>query len=193
MHRTRDGEYKMAKSLQERGIIEGLSIIHLKGKCNSLDDELQEKIALIRTDLDSFHELESEAIMYIAYSISSKVLGIKNNKEKIHFSKFINKLKDNKNDVFSILDTSSKVLFKLDFQDLPKWIYLLGLFILGFLGYFLPIFTLVLLLVSCVLFSISKESLKKRISNVFGFVMRYVSKYYIKYLNSKYISKGRMK
>ncbi len=193
MHRTRDGEYKMAKSLKDRGIIEKLDIIHLQEVNTGINDELQEKIASIRTDLDSFHELESEAVMYAGYNISSKVLGTENNKEEIHFSKFINRLKNDEDNIFSILDISSKVLFKLDFQDLPKWIYLLCLFILGLFGYFFPVFTLVLLLVSCVLFSISKESLKKRISNIFGFAMRYVSKYYMKYLNSKYIGKGSIK
>jgi len=189
MHRTRDGEYKMAKSLNERGVVEKLDIIHLQEVDSGIDDELQEKIASVRTDLDSFHELESEAIMYAGYRISSNVLASQNYEEE-YFSKFIDKLDNDKENIFRTLDVSSKVFFKFSFKDIPKRIYFLGFFMLGLLGYFSPISTLVLLLVFCASFMLSKKILKKNISKIFGIIMRYASKYYIKSLNTKYIQGG---
>jgi len=113
MHRTRDGEYKMAKSLKERGVVEKLDIIHLQEVDSGIDKDLQGKIASIRTDLDSFHELEAEAIMYAGYKICSNHFKNYSTEESTYFDEFIKKFNENKESVLNKLGISSKVLFKL--------------------------------------------------------------------------------
>jgi len=120
MHRTRDGEYKMAKSLKELGVLKGLAIFHMETK-SSIDRELQKRLSLIRTDLDAFHELESKGLVYAGYRICSDVFGdLESNREWRAFQldvvesrDFEQRFNENREEYLKILSLSSKVLFKL--------------------------------------------------------------------------------
>jgi len=122
MYRTRDGEYKMAKSLKELGVLDGLALFHMESK-SDIDNKLQTKLSLIRTDLDAFHELESTALIYAGYKISSygfdslqkedwSEFDLKQ-KESSDFEEFEKRFAEDREGVLKILDVSSRVLFKL--------------------------------------------------------------------------------
>jgi len=160
MHRTRDGEYKMAKNLQERGIIEGLAIVHLNGESSTIDYNLQKKLASIRTDLDSFHELEAEGLMYAGYAICSDWFNQENhlknwknfkldynrNEEKIENIEYFKIFKENIVNKENILDISSKVFFKtlnLLLRNPYIRIFIFGFFLLFLKEY--PIYTLLII------------------------------------------------
>jgi predicted acylesterase/phospholipase RssA len=204
MNRTREGEYKMAKSLKELGVLNGLAIFHMEAE-SSMDKELQEKLSLVRTDLDAFHELESEALVYAGYKICShwfthegKVNGWKLFKldveESNNFTQFEKKVINDKEEVFKLLDTSSKVLMKL-----PTLLFknsfglLLGAILVMALGYFYPWYLavgvgVILLLILLPVKSIFKLVFSKGVSL---FVMPF-SWVYVLGLNRFYIYLGKL-
>ena len=128
MHRTRDGEYKRAKSLYDRGIIEKLDIMHLKSSVDNLDKELQQKLASIRTDLDSFHQLEAEALIYAGYKIASSIL--KNKDSSRYFDKFEKSFISKKQEILKILDISSNIVLKSPRLMLLKRSYLISIILI---------------------------------------------------------------
>ncbi len=113
MDRTRDLQYESLNKLYEDKIIEALFIIHLK-QCfsskeyeirqnkqkntyskkekiiydkNELSKKIQEKLSKVRTDLDSFNQIEAYSLIYSGYTLSSKWLEHIKDKQKI-FSNF---------------------------------------------------------------------------------------------------------
>jgi len=72
MTKNRDAEYRLAKHLKEQGVVKGLAISHMKEDIeNTKLACLLDKVASIRTDLDAFHDVEVNAIMYSGYKITS--------------------------------------------------------------------------------------------------------------------------
>ncbi len=174
MNRTRDGEYKMAKSLKEHGVLDGLAIFHTEAE-SSMDKELQKKLSLIRTDLDAFHELESKGLIYAGYKICSywfthngKVDEWKQFKldveESDEFEQFEKRVINDREEVFKLLNTSSKVLFKLFGSDSSGKNKNGGL----------------------------KNGLKIIINKVMGVIMLHISWSYLKGLNGWYLNKGKL-
>jgi len=210
MTKNRDAEYRYAKYLQQKGIIKGLSIIHMKEDVN--DDALNclfDRTSMVRTDLDAFNQIESDAIVFSGYYLTKQVFnteekvnsfGIK--REKIvdldHFSKFYAYYNKNTNSVLHTLDNASNVLGKA-WHLVPKT-YLYGIpFILMIslvtLVWWLPFSTLFIvtsMIVSMYIFQ--KEHFKPIVkfffNKVIGWIMEPVAKWYLKYINPKYLSSG---
>ena len=202
MHRTRDGEYKMAKNLQERGIIEGLAIVHLNGENSSIDNELQKKLASIRTDLDSFHDLESSALIYGGYKVCTSIFEEKSNKDSwekfdlgtknnINFKQFEDRFTEDKIAILRILEMSSRVLFKVPPSFI--WIFILTLVSIGlYLNEYKSI-AIVIALLFVIYFLPIKRALKTFFSTVISpiFIIP-ISFFYRKTLSKLYICWGRI-
>ena len=170
MNRTREGEYKMAKSLEELGVLKGLSIFHMETE-SSLDDELQEKLAQVRTDLDAFHELESTGLVYAGYKICSDSFKEDDNsngwsqfnlneEEGADFKVFEERFEEDRAGVFKILSVSPNILFNI-FSKVSKSINF-------------------------------KWNIKVVINKVVGLVLLPFIWGYLKLLNNRYVNKGKL-
>jgi len=170
MNRTREGEYKMAKSLEELAILKALSIFHMESE-SSLDNELQEKLAQVRTDLDAFHELESTGLVYAGYKICSDSFKEDynsngwsqfnlNEEEGADFKLFEERLREDREGVLRTLGVSSNMLFNL-FAKVSKLINF-------------------------------KWKLKVVINKVIGLVVLPLAWSYVKLLNNRYLNKGKL-
>lgn len=234
MNKTRDSEIKIAKELRRANRIKGLAIMHLKdGFLNeiihtknqmptttSIDHDIQEKLANIRTDLDAFHDLESQALIQSGYEITThwyKTYGMEQSiwanfepqaQKEIHFDKLNEKIQNEKNKTLQILDISSNVLFKfLKLYPLLRWgMYLIILTIPAFLIYFYKVSFLevgflvkmILLGVGSITFVVillylfSKEHLKKYSNKLFYWVLKPIASMYLSCFNDLYLKKGKL-
>lgn len=174
MNKTRDSEFKIAKELYRSNRLKGLSILHLKDcfpvdriepssskskkgenaetPCKqidffkTLDKEVQEKLASIRTDLDAFHDLEAQALIQSGYEITAHWFDTygqqeewkyfdRDAKKEIYFVKLDERIKKDRDEALRILDISSKILFK--YLRIVQWDTFNKMFSIGLLGIFL--------------------------------------------------------
>jgi uncharacterized membrane protein (DUF485 family) len=184
MTKNRDAEYKIAKNLQERGIIKGLAISHLKEDIKDNDQlaTLFDKVASIRTDLDSFNEIEAEATIYAGYKITAMQF---ENESMQDIFQIIN------NDISSSIMRESNLYDKYNQDEVYKalhnkpkniiWIISILLFIV-----FVPYKVLSFVILAFVLFVKNKKKVLKTIINKFvEIVMIFVSTCYLKCIQRK--------
>jgi hypothetical protein len=190
MTKNRDAEYKIAKNLQERGIIKGLAISHLK---KDIEDNnhlavLFDKVASIRTDLDSFNQIEAEATIFAGYKITTMQFKNKSVQDIFQItrsdivsdkeSEFSEYYESNQEEVDKVLDVSKSVLFK-SLHNIPKniiWIISFLLFVI-FMPYKMIIFVI---FVFIIFIKNKKIFLKTIINKFFDIVMIFVSTCYLK-------------
>lgn len=197
MNRVRDGEYKLAKSLKEHNVLKGLAIFHMEAK-STMDKELQEKLSLVRTDLDAFHELESKGLVYAGYKLSSECFRKMKKEEWEQFNlnidennDFEEKFNEHREKYLKILDTSSKVLMKL--PSMFSKSILIGLSAIAiFLLYFYLIPTVIVSIIILVLVLMpSKQLFKLLLNKSISLIILPFSFVYTLVLNRLYIYKGR--
>lgn len=137
MDRTRELSFEKVEEMKEKGVIKEFIFTHLKSGLkhrdlihtrlvpnNVANDEIQEKLSQIRTDLDKFSDYEVKALMYNAYKqIEEKIevsqLKSIQNGEKYEwmFLKFEEDVKEGRDRVLNELDLAQ---YKLG-RGLRKW------------------------------------------------------------------------
>jgi hypothetical protein len=204
MTKNRDAEYKIAKNLQERGIIKGLAISHLKEDIKDNDQlaTLFDKVASIRTDLDSFNEIEAEATIYAGYKITAMQFVSKEVKANFAIegsislsNKFESYYNNNQQKILQLINKSSKTLFKA-FEHVPLIILLcFGSILIILLAsiYYIPRVLFVIMSLVIVLFIANKKYFKWINNKIFEYFMKYISKYYLVNVNKKYLDDGIIK
>ncbi len=247
MNKTRDSEFKIAKELKRSKKIKGLSIIHLKqcfdakivtplpqkppskletSFCKEttlyppLDKEIQEALAVIRTDLDAFHDVEAKALIKSGYEVTShwfQTYGVKQVAWKefdigasktLKFKKLDQKISNSKERqyVLKLLKVSSKQLSKL--LELSKVCGLILILLFGGLiehiifNYsdydFLIQQGLVwigfgsILIGGSLFFSLGKRLLKIVSNFILYTALKIVARGYLKVCNPIYLKKGKL-
>lgn len=166
MDRGRDLTYSLVKNMKDSKQIVGLAIFHLK-QCfdeeekmckkfySQREKEIQEKLAMIRTDLDTFNDAEAYTLMNSGYNIASSWFHwteepywqlLYEDKEQNYddwkFKRIENKINNNFKWLSDLLDESKKKFFKVPFlyyrDGCVCTILTLGLAIL--LGFFYILF-----------------------------------------------------
>jgi len=208
MTKNRDAEYRYAKSLKERGILQGLAIVHMKEPVKDKKlAELFNRTASIRTDLDAFHDTEAYAIILCGYEITRQTFA--KNEAKAFLTKvdvpadkemkaFETHYRQNQESVLQMLDSSSQVMGKM-WKSYPLTIWIFGLAGIGLVALlvsslnFATIF--VMTIIGLLLWIGQKDSLKKCIKyivNTFArLVLKYPAQVYLEHTNGKYLEKGK--
>ena len=237
MDRSRDQEYELIKSMKDDNKINGLCILHLrqcfdvneafpfnhkkvnKSDCSkiygkNLDKEVQEKLVKVRTDLDSFNDVEAYALMNSGYTMTSKWIDTIKQNQKVfdnyiatntyswEFLKIRNKIISSKNWVLNKLGTSEHLFFKVNL--LTASIRLFGIFtilILLFIYYFCDVVDYLYYILTgigifavggIVLKNISEKYLYNVLKYVFKLILYPIGKFNIKFLNDKYLNDGKI-
>lgn len=231
MDRGRDQEYEIVKEMKDDKKIDGLCIVHLKqcfevkeipenkhkdaphGKCadadiyKEIDVKIQESLSKVRTDLDSFNDMEAYSLMYSGYTIMSKWFEtIKkeqsvwkkfkaNQNEKWKFLK-IKEVMDNDEDrLLEQLEDSQKLFMKINpFKTclpcvivfvigiiLSAYFVLTNLEIVGFL-----------VVAMLILYKVKIKWLYKFIKYGTKPIVWIVARYNFSCLNEKYLEKGKL-
>ncbi|WP_417326572.1 patatin-like phospholipase family protein [Halarcobacter sp.] len=237
MNRSRDQEYELIKSMKDDNKINGLCILHLRQcfdvneafpfnhkKVNkygdskfyskNLDIDVQEKLVKVRTDLDSFNDVEAYALMNSGYTMTSEWIDIIKQDQKVfdnyiapntyswEFLKIRNKISSSKNWVLNKLDTSEHLFFKVNlltssiklFGIITILILLFFYYYCDVVGYLYYILTGVGILAvgGIVLKNISEKYLYKVLKYVFKLILYPIGKFNIKFLNDKYLNDGKI-
>lgn len=238
MNKTRDSEIKIAKELSRANQIKGLSILHLKDcfknenlkpknqkeqpevnkeapctKINlfdTLDRDVQLKLANIRTDLDAFHDLEAHALIQSGYEITSHWFATygqdqviwdnfeRNAKKNKEFKSLNEKIKTKKDNVLNILEISVNILFKLmKLSTILRWTIYLSLIVsaLILLVYFHQKILLTLggvAVASIVLYFIPKKYLKQWSNWLLYQLLKPIAFIYLNCFNDLYLKKGKL-
>lgn len=237
MDRSRDQEYELIKSMKDDNKINGLCILHLRqcfdisevplpndkyvneSDCSkfyskNLDKEVQEKLVKVRTDLDSFNDVEAYALMNSGYTMTSKWIDIIKQDQKVFdnyttsstnnwdFLKIRNKTNSSRRWVLDKLNTSENLFFKVN--PITVSIRLFGIFtilILLLFYYFCDVISYlsyILIVVGTfvvggtVLKNISEKYLYKLFKYVFKLILYPIGKFNLKFLNDKYLNDGKI-
>lgn len=235
MNKTRDSEFKIAKELYRANRIKGLSILHLKDcfpvdrielssskgeeedeetPCKqidlfkTLDKEVQEKLAAVRTDLDAFHDLEAQALIQSGYEITAHWFDTygqqeewkyfdRDTQKEICFDKLNEKIENEHEEVLHILDTSSKVLLKIRYEKIM--LFIITIIILSLvlkLSISFPYLMLgiinIIIVVGIGSYVFAKDQLKSCSNKLLYTVLRPISKFYLSYFNDLYLKKGKL-
>lgn len=233
MDRGRDQAYELIKELLNDKKIDGLCILHLK-QCFEIkectpksctpkvstdiecvtgdiykdyDVEIQDALSKIRTDLDSFNDIEAYSLMYSGYTIMSKWFeAIKQTQpvwnnfkttalEDWSFLKIKQTMDDDKERVLEQLQESQKLFFKYNPFKTSK-ICLVCLVIVGIALLYL-ICNNIQVIVALVILGIGTYTVKP---NYLYKVLKYATKpilwivaiFNLKCLNEKYLEKGKL-
>lgn len=236
MNKTRDSEFKIAKELYRANRIKGLSILHLKDcfpvdrigpsstkgekeedeetPCKeidlfkTLDKEVQEKLAAVRTDLDAFHDLEAQALIQSGYEITAHWFETygkqrewkyfdRDAKKEICFDKLNEKIENEKEEVLHILDTSSKVLLKIWYEKIILFIITIIILLLVLkLSISFPYLILgiinIIIFIGIGSYVFAKDQLKSCSNKLLYTVLRPISKFYLNCMNNEYLKKGKL-
>ncbi len=237
MDRSRDQEYELIKSMKDDNKINGLCILHLrqcfdvsevspfnyknvnKSDCSkiygkNLDKEVQEKLVKVRTDLDSFNDVEAYALMNSGYTMTSEWIDIIKQDQKVfdnyiatntyswEFLKIRNKIISSKNWVLNKLDTSEHLFFKVNpftvsirlTCALIISIFLLFYFFCNNSSYLSN--TLIgigiFLMGIVVLKKLSEKYLYRLLKYVFKLILCPIGIFNLKFLNDKYLNDGKI-
>tara|TARA_B100001063_G_scaffold245586_1_gene281691 strand:+ start:9863 stop:12349 length:2487 start_codon:yes stop_codon:yes gene_type:complete len=237
MDRSRDQEYELIKSMKDDNKINGLCILHLrqcfnvsevspfnyknvnKSDCSkiygkNLDKEVQEKLVKVRTDLDSFNDVEAYALMNSGYTMTSEWIDIIKQDQKVfdnyiatntyswEFLKIRNKISSSKNWVLNKLDTSEHLFFKVNpfTVSIPLTCALIILIFLLFYFFcnnssylsnaLIGIGTLLMGVV--VLKKCAEKYLYRLLKYVFKLILCPIGIFNKKFLNDKYVNNGKI-
>lgn len=238
MDRGRDAEYEIVKGLLEDKKIDGLCILHLKqcfkveectptcgcnekdssdNKCqksgiydDELDIEIQKLLSKVRTDLDSFNNMESYALMYSGYVMMSKWFeAIKeeqvvwkqfegNSFGKWKFLDIKSVMRDDKDRLKEQLVKSEKLFFKfMDFKMIFRYIILLSIVII--LLILIVVYFKIIALLSAIGIAIAIFTCRLKCNSytvvklITKPIVWMIAKFNLKFLNDKYIEYGRLK
>ncbi len=173
MHTIRDAEYQRVQSLSERGVISTLSIYHLR---KSVSDQsfaqLLDSCSKIRTDLDSFSTTEAEALIYCGFRLSYPDFATSTKPKMI--DGFHGDYQTCRHDVLEALEGDSHGVLKTILLAVPSSIALLFL-------YFYPGISVFFVVLSYGLYTMNKPLLKNIVNKSIGWVMRYFSRFCLKY------------
>jgi len=198
MTKNRDIEYRYAKELERVGVVESVIVSHMRDECLEGDlRELFEKVSNIRTDLDSFNEIESYAIIYTGYKIAFKAFECKSKHTSGYeiINSFENYYEKHQEEVINKLSISSKTLFKIyDIVKLKiKNFEIFAVVVLLTILIVSKQFILSVIFLSVITALYNRNFLKKIFNKIFEFILKYISKIYIKFFNSKYIAYGKFR
>lgn len=234
MDRGRDQGYKILKDSLKSKKVQGICIVHLKqcfttqeclpkNRCepvkqNSLctqanlyatniDEELQNILSNVRTDLDAFSDMEAYALQYSGYIIISKWFESIKTEQKIwqiytptltsnwDFLKIVSIINNDRDALLKQLKYSKNLFFK--YNPLKNSINCKISFLLAFLlllwivcKYFMLISIVLIVCIS--LFIGNKKLLYKLLKYAMKPILWIVGKYNLKCLNSKYLEEGKI-
>ncbi len=231
MDRSRDQEYELVKNMFNENKIKGLCITHLKqcfdikeiapfdkvdtkASCRSdiygteLDKEVQVKLSKVRTDLDSFNDVEAYGLMNSGYTIMSEWFEIlkqeqdiwKNYEAKREFSwrflKIREKISSDKSWVLEKLDISRKLFFKIypwkaSFEAGVLFFTAL-LLLVALIGCNLEYAGGIFVVIS-VLYKWKEKWLYKIVKYLLKGILTPIGWFNLKFLNEKYIEDGKIK
>jgi len=231
MQKSRDTEFRIAKQMLYNGQLKGLAVFHLKACAEAvhinpdgttevddaltcklpnlnqaIPDELRDKLANIRTDLDAFHDVEAQALMKSGYYTADqwfleyadvqphwKWWNPKASTEH-HFAQYDALQNSRLKKVEELLENSRKVLFK----TWPGKLFALGLLtLLLWLLCTYPVGVLIIIIVLVVGIVLVKTSKKmqwllKVSDKLLDCVMMPIAKGYLNVFNELYLEKGKL-
>lgn len=233
MDRGRDQEYEIVKEMLDDKKIDGLCILHLK-QCfeikeftpksctpkasNDLecatsniykeyDVEIQNALSKIRTDLDSFNDLEAYSLIYSGYTIMSKwfeaikqTQPVWNNFETTRvedweFLKIKSVIENDEERLIDQLEDSQKLFLKYNLFETSK-ICLGCLAIVGVSLLYLILNNLqaigVLVILGILIYKFKPNSLYKMLKYFTKPLLWILAKFNLNCLNDKYLEKGRL-
>lgn len=233
MDRGRDQAYEQVKELLNEKKIDGLCILHLK-QCFEIkectpksctlkastdiecvtsdmyreyDVEIQDALSKIRTDLDSFNDIEAYFLMYSGYTIMSnwfeaikQTQPVWNNfkttkEEDWSFLKIKQIMDDDKERVLEQLKDSQKLFFKYNPFKTSK-IYLGYLVIVGVSLFCLLLNNLqlvgALVILGVVTYTVKPNYLYKVLKYITKPILWVVAKFNLQCLNEKYLEGGKL-
>ncbi len=195
MNKIRDAEYQRVQSLYERGVVDTLSIYHLRKRVDdSALKEILDRCSKIRTDLDSFNDIESNALIYCGYRLASSIY-LKKPKVIEDFESFYQK---EHYKILEVLDRADKKFMRVrECYRFERFLLYTLLILSTLLAIFYPKIAMVILTnlfilvgilvtISAILYIVNKPLLKRLVNRGVAIVMRWYSKYYLKRCNSKY-------
>jgi len=111
------------------------------------------------------------------------------------FNTFESYCDENRSKTLKMIDNSSKTLFKTFEYLSPKvfWsIVISSIALVTLLFYFLPKVLLGFVFLSIALYIVNKKWFKRISNKILEIVMKRITKYYLKYVNQKYLDSGKM-
>ena len=237
MDRGRDQEYEIVKEMLADKKIDGLCILHLKqcfepketleekrkvtphGKCadadiyKDIDIEIQECLSKVRTDLDSFNDMEAYSLMYSGYIIMSKWFealkkeqsiwkkfetdkDIEKDEDRWSFLKIKNVMDKDKNRLIEQLKDSQKLFFKISIFEVKSVkisVALIILIIYTLALFYIPLWMTLSTIALVIAVSLAINKIHGVIKQITKPIFWIIAKFNLKYLNEKYLQEGSVK